>query len=903
MLLLSADGTEPGFAAWKYELTREGVPFDAVVSYTGAAKTSTLTDARLADYGGDQHAKYDAVILATGDLGHQVDNGNGTTSYLSALTDAEWAALAKFEQTFGVRQLSDYTAPSPAHGLVAVGGASQDGKAGTLTAAGKAAFPYLKGPIPIPNDDPDPAASEAFGYAGTPVDPQNWQTLVSAPGGGAYLGIYTHPDDGREEMVMTVAANENQSHAQLLRHGMLNWVTRGVFLGYQRNYLELQVDDLFLGDDAWDPATHTTNYDPAAASRMSAGDVAQAVSWSASRNVRLDFAFNGGGSALWQEQTGATSDPLVGAIQANKAVVRLRQPHLRPPQPGLLDGARSSPRRSTTTSRGPAPTGSRSTRPRSSPASTPAWPTPGRATRGRSTRRRSTTSSQATTPAATGGVPAGTYDYALTAHSAAGESTASIVPGVAVATAGVSVVVSFNAVCHAASYTLYRRTATSGAWSIVGTLTRPENDPTDDGTAPLTLTITDDQAAGTRRGAAGGQRRRARALRAEPQLPVGAADRGRRLRRHRRVQDLPGRPGQRRRAPSGRVGATFTEGTPPSSFQAVPRYPSNVYYNVSRQGQQLDEYNWIYVAPANGGGCVPIPEVTTCRTTPATWSEYVASENTIMFRHLMGNDPRPHFMHQSNLADYNPALPETDPEPGRDPLPGHRRAAGRYDAAIDRAKAPLVQLTSAQVAATLARQSAWAAHLAAGDVTAWLQDGKLHVKNASAGAVDVPLTGTTVGEPYAGQRSGWKSIAAGAEEVLTPDEPANTKAPTVSGTPRAGETLTAHDGTWTGTPTIGYGHQWQRCDGQGKSCKSIAGATAATYVATADDVGATLRVVVAAGNWIASVSQAPSAATAAVAKAPVAPGDGDRGRGRPGAEVAGRATSRARASRARRAPG
>src|SRR5215218_3533964 len=125
VLLLSADGTEPGFAAWKYQLAREGVPFDAVVSYTGTAKTSTLTDARLADYGGE-HAKYDAVILASGDLGHQVDNGNGTTSYLSALTDAEWAALAKFEQTFGVRRLSDYTAPSPAHGLVAVSGASQD---------------------------------------------------------------------------------------------------------------------------------------------------------------------------------------------------------------------------------------------------------------------------------------------------------------------------------------------------------------------------------------------------------------------------------------------------------------------------------------------------------------------------------------------------------------------------------------------------------------------------------------------------------------------------------------------------------------------------------------------------------------------------------------------------------
>ena len=40
-------------------------------------------------------------------------------------------------------------------------------------------------------------------------------------------------------------------------------------------------------------------------------------------------------------------------------------------------------------------------------------------------------------------------------------------------------------------------------------------------------------------------------------------------------------------------GATFFDG----GVQAVPRYPSNVYYNVSRQAQQLDEYNWIYVAP------------------------------------------------------------------------------------------------------------------------------------------------------------------------------------------------------------------------------------------------------------------------------------------------------------------
>src|SRR3954453_11820688 len=146
VLLVSADGTEPGYGAWRAQLDREGVPYDTFVAYNGQAKAAPLDDARLADYGAGR-ARYQAVILATGDLGHNVRNANGSLSYLSALTDGEWATLAKFERTFGIRQLSDYTAPSPAHGLNTTGGATQDGVAATLTATGKLAFPYLKGPV------------------------------------------------------------------------------------------------------------------------------------------------------------------------------------------------------------------------------------------------------------------------------------------------------------------------------------------------------------------------------------------------------------------------------------------------------------------------------------------------------------------------------------------------------------------------------------------------------------------------------------------------------------------------------------------------------------------------------------------------------------------------------------
>ena len=45
--------------------------------------------------------------------------------------------------------------------------------------------------------------------------------------------------------------------------------------------------------------------------------------------------------------------------------------------------------------------------------------------------------------------------------------------------------------------------------------------------------------------------------------------------------------------------------------------------------------------------------------------------------------------------------------------------------------------------------------------------------------------------------------------------PANVSAPTISGDPLDGETLTADPGTWTGTTPVTYTYQWQRCDEDG----------------------------------------------------------------------------------------
>jgi hypothetical protein len=88
-------------------------------------------------------------------------------------------------------------------------------------------------------------------------------------------------------------------------------------------------------------------------------------------------------------------------------------------------------------------------------------------------------------------------------------------------------------------------------------------------------------------------------------------------------------------------------------------------------------------------------------------------------------------------------------------------------------------------------------------------------------------------------------------------------APTVTGTPQQGQTLTAGTGNWGDEPDS-YTYQWQHCDASGANCNDVAGATAATYPVTAADVGFTLRVDVTAKNRFGSV-MSPSVQTAVAA--------------------------------------
>ncbi|HEV7528598.1 MAG TPA: S8 family serine peptidase, partial [Solirubrobacteraceae bacterium] len=109
-----------------------------------------------------------------------------------------------------------------------------------------------------------------------------------------------------------------------------------------------------------------------------------------------------------------------------------------------------------------------------------------------------------------------------------------------------------------------------------------------------------------------------------------------------------------------------------------------------------------------------------------------------------------------------------------------------------------------------------------------------------------------------------------ASAIVLPAPPANTAAPTITGTAQQGQTLTEAHGSWTNSPTS-FAYQWLQCESLGSGCVPIAGATHQTYVPVAEDVGHTLKVQETAANSGGSGSAASSAATAVVKGNPPPP--------------------------------
>jgi hypothetical protein len=92
----------------------------------------------------------------------------------------------------------------------------------------------------------------------------------------------------------------------------------------------------------------------------------------------------------------------------------------------------------------------------------------------------------------------------------------------------------------------------------------------------------------------------------------------------------------------------------------------------------------------------------------------------------------------------------------------------------------------------------------------------------------------------------WMLIVVAAASSAVAAAPVNVDPPTITGTARVGEVLTAHNGTWDNAPTS-YLYRWLRCNQNGNSCVLLA-ADGDTYRLGQADVGHTMRVRISARN-------------------------------------------------------
>ncbi|NUP15306.1 MAG: hypothetical protein HOZ81_04220 [Streptomyces sp.] len=197
---------------------------------------------------------------------------------------------------------------------------------------------------------------------------------------------------------------------------------------------------------------------------------------------------------------------------------------------------------------------------------------------------------------------------------------------------------------------------------------------------------------------------------------------------------------------------------PAGAALTVPRHPMNVYYNVGTDAEMADEYNWIYTSAADGGSgvCENNPS-STCLAAPldvATGyrSYIVPREARTALGHVVSGDPRPHYAHQSNLAEDRTLYPVLN------------QVLADYQA-LFADNTPMENLGQRAIGTELQRRTAWQTALTNGTVTAYRIGDKVTVKAPPGTQIPVtapegttkqlPLGTSAFGTPYAGGRSAW----------------------------------------------------------------------------------------------------------------------------------------------------
>ncbi|WP_179803159.1 Agd3-related carbohydrate-binding protein [Micromonospora purpureochromogenes] len=286
-LVVAVDESDFGLPTWKSTLDRVGAAYDVLLTRDSALTAETLVRP-------DGVGRYGAVLLTTSSLLYAENGG-----YVSGLTADEWNLLWTYERDYAVRQAVLYGSHGTWPEDYCLSGVSEGAVGATpvptaLTAAGAKVFDYLKPSAQVP-------VVESYVYRTAVRSDCSATPVLSA--GNDTVGVLSPSADGRERLMLTFTSNQYLLQSDLLAYGLFRWASRGLFLGEQRHYLHVDVDDWFNSADHYYPDGHVES-DPGYqmsghdAYNVSLRQQALRQKYPLAGGVTLGMAYNGGDANL-----------------------------------------------------------------------------------------------------------------------------------------------------------------------------------------------------------------------------------------------------------------------------------------------------------------------------------------------------------------------------------------------------------------------------------------------------------------------------------------------------------------------------------------------------------------------------------------------------------------------------
>jgi len=316
LLLVAWDSNDITYQAITKNLAQVGVPYQAVFlnNITPDGSGSRLSGIPLTD-SANGRGLYQAII--------ETDSSftTCTPTCTSLLSAADVSKLNAYAVQYSVRMVCYYGWPEPAWGLQPGDfGASYTATSPlnvTLSAAGAAVFPYLNPAASIPVNGQ--GGGGIWAYKALPAAAANETTTPVLMAGTNTVGVTHTTADGRETMALTMDNYPGLLHSTVLNYGIINWATKGVFLGSRRVYLNPEIDDLLLGIRLYKPSQPACPDDPSCPTLFATGNDLQAMAdWQANlqstpqfRDFYTTYAYNGVGTTWFPP-----SDPIFAKMAA-----------------------------------------------------------------------------------------------------------------------------------------------------------------------------------------------------------------------------------------------------------------------------------------------------------------------------------------------------------------------------------------------------------------------------------------------------------------------------------------------------------------------------------------------------------------------------------------------------------